>query len=453
MDGFEKEIQKKLQEFEVAPPEEVWHAIESRLDRKKTGLMILRNRIAAAAAILLLIVSATTWLLDPLSLRDQQISSNNMLSPEEPTSNPNIAQPVAESSQNPTRQKDKSSASSAVPSAPANKPLLAEISRDEQHYAASVSGITTTGTVKTSAQITALAGLIQTDIFLPGQMNAGSPAQRIAPLIHTMADNSNVSEIVLDEQTQPSAFQPNAFGFSVFFAPQQSYRHQFSTTPNPTLAFESEIMTFATGLNASYQIHKRWEIFSGIGYNRIGQRVHDIASFSHPSKMPLYSANGGVINEHPQSMSTSMGGIVFTDQSLYFADISSTRIITLKGSYDESVVNLLNKTGTGLLQYFEYLQIPIGARYKIINRTLAVHASAAINTHYLLSGDVFLVEQPQHAPVGRSVGVNRFNFSGTLGLGFSYPVSNHFSMHIEPAATMFLRPIGQVRNLSRETYP
>jgi hypothetical protein len=257
------------------------------------------------------------------------------------------------------------------------------------------------------------------------------------------------SDIVFDDKYDA----PSNFTLAAYFAPQQTYRFQSNNVSNPMHSLESEILSFTSGMMIKYRLGKRLEIQSGLGFNRIGQSVNDIASFSHPSNMPLYSNDGATIGAHPQSMSTSMGGIIFNDQSLYFADIGSSRIITLKGSYNDSNVNLLNKSGTGLIQHFEYLELPLSLRYKLLDKQLDVSAKAGIAANYLLSSKVYLQGTQFSSPIGESVGISKFNFAAMGGLVFSYPLTSQMDINIEPTASMFIRPIGQVKNLSNETYP
>lgn len=456
MNQFEKDIQKKFIDFEAEPPQDTWASIESRLDKKDTYIILWRRRLAAAAAVLLLLASASLLLLKPIQ-QDQlaeettfSSADNESLPSEEITTPaPPVVTPPGKSTITLPYGEDSKHISPKSSDASGKAILLAQSPSENPESVAS-----STETLQESdfaKWITMKPMQLEKTSLLAEAKNL--PLAKTTYDTHTIAahqqsDYSSRNRLTLSDETALSSFT-----LASYFAPQQAYRYQNSNTPNPMQSLESEIMTFATGINVNYKINNRWELQSGLGFNRLGQRVNDIASFSHPSMMPLYTSNGVLISEHPQSMSTSMGGIVFTDQSLYFADISSTRIITLKGSYDESVVNLLNKTGTGLIQHLEYLELPVSARYKFIDRGLAIYAKAGVSAAYLLTGNVYLQGKAQTTPIGKIVGVSTFNFSGTGGLAFSYPVSNRINLNLEPTASIFLKPIGQIRNLTRETYP
>ncbi len=456
MDRLEKDIQKRLDNYEVEPPAELWSSIENRLDEKAYARAGIRRKrmTAVAAAALLFLLSASALLLNQLGVPVEPIAqettptTSQPAAPEAPDSQSSSTEATAAVSSTDTQRELPITTSTFTPqksqalvALKENKEQPGTLDFREQPMIADVAirSALPSFSAETASLVAENHELAAAQIQLPGNLEAAGKEEI-----------SNRMDFALANADQAGN---SSFSLATFFAPQQSYRYQNRNTPNPMQALESEIMTFAAGLHVNYKVNNRWEIQSGLGYNRMGQRVNDIATFSHPSMMALYSKDGASINEHPQSMSTSMGGIVFTDQSLYFADISSSRIITLKGSYDESIVNLLNKTGTGLIQHFEYLEMPVNARYKFWQKGFDIYAKAGLSANYLLSANVFLPEQIQSTPIGTVVGINKLNFSGMAGLAISYPVTNRVSLNLEPTASMFLTPMGNVRNLTRETHP
>ncbi len=452
MNKFDNEIKRKLKDLEVEPPQEIWSAIENRLDNKQKAPVFFWRKFAAAAALLILLVSASVFYFSRLFTSPQVADS---------------AIPSADSDQTSTKQTlspQNKEATKIIASV--GDDMIAshnQLLSDRENATAKNSASTTNEKVLPTHE----NGFVETPSFhileklpsLTSYINTYKlPNNRIVLAFNSPVSNTpNRLKTIITDQNNDLAFSmaSSALSISGYFAPQQSYRFQYgSGSSGFSESLESEIMSFATGLNINYKLNNRWELQSGLGYNIIGQRVNDIASFSHPSMMPLYSNDGNTINSHPQRMSTSMGGIVFTDQSLYFADVSSTRIITLKGSYDESIVNLLNKNGTGLIQQFEYLELPLSARYKLFEYGVTVYAKAGVIANYLLSGKVYLMDNmPSDNPIGHSVGISKFNFTGMSGLAFSYPLTNRMQLNLEPTATMFFRPMGQVRNLTNKTYP
>lgn len=442
MNRFEENIKRKMLDFEAEPPQDLWDSIEQKLDNKgsKKAVFVWRN-VAAAAAILLIIASGS------LMLTNIIIPGSETITAETTAPSSEINQPASErpAGANSPDLKMKSGAmegeNNYAPIGESN-PLRLLSKQDQQE----IQSQPTILTASLPVAIKSLSGKLQQSFSPENQISL----TQSLPLnnFYDLASRTD-SDIEIDYKNDA----PSRFTLAAYFAPQQTYRYQSNNVSNPMQSLESEILSFTSGMMVKYRLSKRLEIQSGLGYNRIGQNVHDIASFSHPSNMPLYSNDGATIGAHPQSMSTSMGGIIFNDQSLYFADISSSRIITTKGSYDESNVNLLNKSGTGLIQHFEYLELPLSLRYKFLDKQFDISAKAGVAASYLLSSKVYLQGKQFNSPIGESVGVSSFNFSAMGGLVFSYPLTNQMDINIEPTASMFIRPIGQVKNLSSETYP
>jgi hypothetical protein len=449
MNRFENEIKRKLSDFEAEPPKEIWAAIESRLDKKEIAPVFFWKKFAAAAAILIVLASASLLFIVPLFISTQKLADNELPTPTLENSSGIVAPPTDDQKAPEQTAVINLTNNNTPPSTPANK-----AAQNNQTIASEILVTFPENISDTYAlQIPEMLPYPSSSIELSHQSLQSLDINYSDPLAKTPHRLTKFT--ITQTNNLPNSLASSAFSVSAYFAPQQAYRFQYGPGATGfTESLESEIMSFATGVQVNYKLNKRWEIQSGLGYNIIGQRVNEIASFSHPSMMPLYSTNGDPIRQHPQSMSTSMGGIIFTDQSLYFADVSSTRIITLKGSYDESIVNLLNKNGTGLMQQFQYLELPVSARYQLFERGLAVYAKAGVIANYLLSGNVYLLgNMPSNDPIGHSVGVSNFNIAGMGGLAFTYPLTNRLQLNLEPTATMFLRPMGQVNNLTRETYP
>jgi hypothetical protein len=436
MERFEKNIQEKLRDFQVQPPEEIWGAIENRLIQKQAKKFLW---LRIAAAILLLVVSITSLVLYLPFGR--------------------FAEPMAETYV--TEDELLPSGSEPLASEP-GADILAEMDKTEALDAATREIITAEVRIADDAVLRDYTGTSGLLAMMPkGYENqlASQPSsdQGYADYSLEIEESTDatyeISTEFLAMDFKAPGYTQRGFALAAYLAPQQSFRYQRNAAPFPYEALESEIYSFAAGLKFHYNINSRWEVESGIGYNLIGQAVNGIAAFSHPSMIPLYSSKGELISSHPQSMSTSMGGINFKDQSFYFADISSSRIFALKGSYDESNVNLLNKTASGLIQHFGYIEVPIIFRYKIIDRMFSMSVKSGIAANFLYTNNVYLQGSAYTRSIGESTGISPVSWSGTGGLSFGYPISDRINIALDPTFTMFLTPMGQFRNLTRETYP
>jgi hypothetical protein len=438
MNKFEDDIRKKINDLEIDPPHHIWASIENRLDEKKqTKTAWWKYPATAAATVLFIISSALLWLPSIFNSGDQQLVLESS-----PVQDSSTALPLYENETEVSPENIPYIAQSGN-----NQPVV--LDSDNKLYFTSEE--ITPGILSTSNN--GIPEVLASRHVYEIALSSVPTASIVFPVASedafiTYAETETVTSLLISMH-QPAS---TTYSLTAYFAPQNAYRYKRGNAPSLE-NLESEILSFSTGLMINRRLNHKWEIQAGAAYNRIGQLVNNIASFSHPSQIPLYSNNGLQISKHPQSMSTSLGGIVFTDQTYYFADISSTRITTLKGSYDETVVNLLNRSGSNLIQHFEFLEIPVSARYRILNKPFEISARAGLSMHYLLAANVYLQGKPMNQPVGQSVGVNKLNMGALSGLVFSYPVTPTMKISIEPTASIFIRPMGQIRYLNNSTYP
>ncbi|TVQ87631.1 MAG: PorT family protein [Bacteroidetes bacterium] len=432
MGNFERELHEKFQDFEVQPPHDIWDAIEARLETKKS--LVLLPWLKAAAVISLLIISAASLVyMLPTNQFAESLDGLNIETGEH-------IEPIEPSVLRSTLLEE-TSLESASYKRSEESVIIADLTMLEKVELDVYPALFTTQEIQPLHY-----SLTITDLPSP-EYNRSSFYQNLKETFTT----ERTFDILAQTPTQKES--EGRFAFSAYLIPQQSYRYHRSTLSFPFESLESEIFTFAAGFGLSYKISNRWEIEGGIGYNLIGQAVNDIAVFSHPSMIPLYSTKGENIGSHPQSMSTSMGGINFQNQSFYYADLSSSRIFTLKGSYDENNINLLNKSSSGLIQHLGYLELPFVIRYKIIDRMISMYVKSGLSANLLLTNNVYLQGSAFTQSIGENTGLKPFNWSGMAGLAFSYPLSNRINLSMEPTVNMFLTPIGEFRNMNAETYP
>lgn len=432
MENFERELHKKFQNFEVEPPHDVWDAIEARLETNRSPVLLPWLKVAAVISLLIISAASLVYIL-PINQFTESLAGLNIETGEyfEPIEPAVLSPALLEEIPTEPASYKRSEESVII----ADLPVIEKVDPDVYPFAF------------TAQEIQPLSfSLTLTDLPSP-DYNRLSFYQNLNETFETERTYDLLAQTTTLKESE------GRFALSAYLVPQQSYRYQRNTFSFPFESLESEIFTFAAGFGLSYKISNRWEIEGGIGYNLIGQAINDIAVFSHPSMIPLYSSKGEVIGSHPQSMSTSMGGITFQNQSFYYADIASSRIFTLKGSYDENNINLLNKSSSGLIQHLGYLELPFILRYKIIDRMVSLYVKSGLSANLLLTNNVYLQGSAFTQSIGESTGVRPFNWSGMAGLAFSYPLSNRINLTMEPTVNMFLTPMGEFRNMNAETYP
>ncbi len=241
---------------------------------------------------------------------------------------------------------------------------------------------------------------------------------------------------MLTDLLDNKSYSPNVT-LSAHFAPQYNYRAFADKSGSdyksiPFGALESRIYTFRTGLSINMAWSPSWSIETGLHINKMGQYIEGISAYQHPEHRSLYTQNQFVI--------TSLGGIRIHDTSRHFEDVASYRVVDTKESLDPKIMEGLMKSGEGLTQVFQFVEIPLVFRYKIAGQNLGIHLKGGVAGSYLLNKDVFMGSDIKGSPIGESYGIKQFNFSVMGGFAMQVPLTGRLNLQIEPTAQLFLQP-------------
>jgi hypothetical protein len=151
----------------------------------------------------------------------------------------------------------------------------------------------------------------------------------------------------------------------------------------------------------------------------------------------------------------SAGEINFNSPLVYFDETATARVINLsdtknKGSYDLSDP-IFNKLNASIRQSFEYIEVPLIIRYKIIDKIVDINLIGGLGANFLVGNNVYLMYENSKDVIGKTNGVNDINYSGSLGFGLEYPMLNSVNILIEPSIKYYLNPINA--NSSVESHP
>ena len=227
-------------------------------------------------------------------------------------------------------------------------------------------------------------------------------------------------------------------------APLYSYRN----IETDNLALENNfnenqtgILAYAGGIEVNYKADRRLSIQTGIYYSKIGQSnrgnmvVAKSAAFS--SSIIRDAAVGGMPpNEESELyMATSTGNIEPTEANIEMGSNSER-------NYAAFVQSDYSFYGEGeevdILQYFEYIEVPVLAKYKVIDRKIDLNILGGISSHLLVGNPIYLNIDGEKEKFGETTGISKFNYSSVVGIGLAYPVTNSLSLSLEPTFKYYL---------------
>jgi hypothetical protein len=246
------------------------------------------------------------------------------------------------------------------------------------------------------------------------------------------------------------------------FAPLYSYRSIASDYLNPDALkdlneSESGIISYAGGIRIAFAASKRLSVQSGIYYSRYGQEKNDVYVYN-PANVDNIS---GSLNQAYLAVSNSTGIITSTNpaESGYdkiisnipgnSADANFYSGFTRLSYADPNPVPGSDITAT---QYFDYLEVPVTLKYKIIDRKFDFSIHGGFITNFLVGNKITLNQNGDSQDFGKTSDITQVNYLGSVGLGFEYPLVSNFTISLEPRFRYYLNPLDNSSQINVHPY-
>ncbi len=208
------------------------------------------------------------------------------------------------------------------------------------------------------------------------------------------------------------------------------------------IASEKPVLSYSGGVGLSYRVNRRFSIQSGIYYARIGQELPGISSYSGFMKInPVKGTDYFEVLTVNGTIHTSNADIFLSDN--YKGD----RVFSMSGDFIDPVKAELNYINNSLQQNFNYLELPLVIRYKIVDRTLDFNIVGGVSSNLLVSNSVS-AGVGNGSKIGETGGLNAITFSSSLGMGMEYNLSNKLSLNLEPTFRYYLNSFGSLPGMS-----
>ena len=474
MENIDRFFRERLVNFEQVPPDANWEKISQRLGhkpRKRSALLILR--IAAGMALLLSTGIGVIVLTKPdtkpgtSAISENQHNVNNSIPRE---TNPASVQPATPGHKNNTHNSNRLTPGEQNPSGnnfatgTSGEPekIMAEASSEDyfradhaQHVENEPSGV---------KPMIALSGIN------PGQLPQKDPGTevifnraRLSTQAVAITLPDAYAEVYIAEDVVAKKADRWTIGSEV--APLYSYRtissdELQSVTMDELNDKETGLLAYSGGIRVAFSTGKRLSVQSGVYYSRYGQQTNNIETVAVNY---VSSLKGELESNTFVSVSNSTGVISKTNRG---ADKIS---MVAPGNYDGASNNNrydaipeisgVNPAGpnTGesditLTQYFDYLEVPLVVRYKIIDRKMDFNLSGGVITNFLFSNRVNITQNGDTELFGETSDINHINYQGSVGMGIEYPVTKGFSFTVEPRFRYYINPIDKTAEINVHPY-
>ena len=174
------------------------------------------------------------------------------------------------------------------------------------------------------------------------------------------------------------------------------------TTNNTSLTY---------GVNIGFQLSPKWRIISGVKQLNTSSTTKNVLAARASSGQSI--ANSNLNQNNPDILITSPDA---------FQTLSSKRNVSGRTSIQNA----------SLERQLNFIELPVGLAYKILDRKIGVEISAGASSLFVSDNEVFMTSKTRTEKIGSLENVNSTSFITNLGLGFDYNISNRFDINLRP---------------------
>ncbi len=229
-------------------------------------------------------------------------------------------------------------------------------------------------------------------------------------IFDAIKENEDAEEIVIAENTKRWGVAPNV-------API------YYNSINGGSSIDSEFsdnnknggVNLSYGIQVTYAINNKLSIRSGISNVALSYATEDVGF--GPS---ITAKNISNIN-----YSTNATTINVSD----YQNTPSTNSISAE--VDNRAANLDQNLGF-LNQEIDYIEVPLEAKYSLINNKIGLDMIGGVSTLFLKDNSISINAGDFTTPIGEANNLNNISFSGNIGLGLNYKLNTQFQINLEP---------------------
>jgi hypothetical protein len=278
-----------------------------------------------------------------------------------------------------------------------------------------------------------------------------------------------VQESKIDDNLEKEKNRPKRWSVEGQVAPQYSYRNISEISgnlPNKSVYNKSEngLAACGGGVKVNYATGRRLSIQAGVYYSEMGQIMNKVYAVTEKkSGMSAYATNKksaywvnnslGIIETKdsnlPNTQNQSVTSQDVSYSAMYFNRTNTSDVLK---AVDESYGNGSLVENAQIIQRLRFIEIPFLARYQVINGKISCNLIGGLSTSVLINNNVLLKQNGSKSVIGETAGLQRFNYSGTIGLGINYQWFRNVSLNIEPTYKYYLNSISSNENMKVHLY-
>jgi hypothetical protein len=431
--NIDRLYQEKFKDYEVSPDPSVWKNIEGRLMKKKKRRIIpLWLRIGGAAAIMLLLVSTGFWvynqntntkelpneiIITDTDSKDKIIENEPSIKEEEIVTFEEGKETIEENRQNKnsiakTNQSPNPKTNTLVEklvtiekqskTAPQENKNIA-ISKDRKKE------ILPELEKQTPTEIDKIAAIVNEN--QESEKAAVAQEEKGEEQMNAKVDIQQEIEKITKEETVAKN-TTNKWSIGSTMAPVYYNTLSNGSPIDPALANNDKRSnsSISYGLKVNYKLSDKLSLQSGINTVELGYSTKNVTVLLSSSLL-----DGSTTNINTNINRVSVAALSTSSQS--------SETLSRSSSFDLS---------GDLEQTLNYVEVPIEAKYNILQKKLGVNLIGGFSTYFLYQNRVSINSFDTTSALGEASNINSLNFSGNLGVDFDYNISKKLYINVSP---------------------
>lgn len=436
-------IREKLENFQATPPPHIWNNVQLQLAAgRRKNRMVYIGWISAAAVVVLAFLAGWYFnenlkedkskIANSETIQTEKNENETAIQSEETTfENTLSAQSVTEN----TNQNNYTETNQLAEVAPVSSKLTLRKSTESGYISHSRESINLTMISALNAQF-AQNQQFKTELARHNPVtSAKNFSEQEALLIAENIRNAKTD-------TKPE----NNWKMGMYVSPgYSSYTSDYTDSYAQNMNYRGSDgnANVGGGFSVQYKTSKRWIVESGVYYAQNGQQSENSTGFFPRKENAVYAfadagksyfTNRVQVENNNVSMNSAAGVVQFS---------STPKGAELTGDFDAKntgVTNMVVPNGE-FSQVFEFMEIPLYVRYRVVDSKIGVEVLTGFNTGIVVGNNAYIENQYGVQNIGETRDISTVNFSGTLGMGVNYALGKHFSVAVEPRFSYYLNSI------------
>lgn len=430
-------FRERLKNYEATPPEGAWNNISSTLSSDRRRRRTLFYWRAAASVAVVAGIGAAILLVGPPS--EEPLAEEHEISTpleQSPDATPVISEP------------QETEAAGNVPLRTGEAPAV--MASDDA---------SSTIAVADRAGIQGSPGPLNriSPIHSPDLLDANPPSGMLLGMAVPGKPGSKFTGVQEDHPDLPETGEEEKHASGIWTlgthaAPLYSYRSLTGGSGSTLSAsyydqVEDGLLAYAGGIHVNYSPMKRLSFQSGLYYSKMGITVGDalykksgsaLGAGWNPGLLAFSNSSGNI----KTGTNTQGDGLFETfsqrDQSPVITEASN--LITLPSTVGE------------IIQEFEYIELPLIIRYRVVDRKIGFNLLGGISTNILIGSDTYVRQDGVKEFLGTTGSLKTVNYASVMGVGLNYALGSNLNLSVEPTFRYYLNSINAATVLNSHPY-